>query len=209
MAHAFKMAFAHKNVRDSLERPKAGKKDSSKSSKQKKKAKTSSSQQEPPSLPPSYEPPSLDELPPSYDSLPATSYPVGHRSPEGGDGTPFVDRRSGSISGAGVTVEGLEEEVRRLQRKVDDTESRLLSLSPENSAVFELTLELSSYEDQLQVKQQQLHTLLELPPDQQPHSSSSSGAVGGAVGGQEMVDDDHFLMDAEWYQAGLPRSASG
>ena len=90
----------------------------------------------------------------------------------------------------------------QLQRKVDETESRLFSLDPESNAVFELTLELSSYEDQLQVKQQQLQTLLELPPEQQPHSSS--GAVGGAEG--QIVDDDQFLRDAEWYQAGLPRS---
>lgn len=125
-------------------------------------------------------------------------------SRDSGAGTPFTGRRSGSISGAGVTVEGLEEEVMQLQRKMDETERRLLSLDPESSAVFELTLELSSYEDQLQVKQQQLQTLLELPPEQQPHGAEGGGGRGAM--GQEMVDDDQLLRDADWYQAGLPRS---
>lgn len=106
-----------------------------------------------------------------------------------------------------MTIEGLQEEVSQLQIKVNQTEDRLNSISPESEEVFALTLELSSYEDQLQVKQVQLQTLLELPPEQQPHAGGAVGGVGGgAIGGASApIDEAQILQDAQWYQMGLPR----
>jgi hypothetical protein len=169
MSEAFKIAFAHRTLRRSMERDKDNKGKKTKSPwdilKRKDKRKSVPTEVLGPTSSQSSNEGATSSAPsnPSRSSLvsppPRTTVP----SP--------CTQRSGSITSTGVTSVGLEAEIVSIEVQIERLESRLSSLSPTSDDALDLTIQLSGLEDTLQVKRQQLDTLLvmensesELPP---------------------------------------------
>lgn len=104
-------------------------------------------------------------------------------------------------------AEQLEVEILALHSNIHEVESRLACSGGNEDLAVELTVQLSSYQQQLEDKsrrlaavQQRLQPSLNLPlPSDTAQGSNRSSA-------DSLPDIDSLsLEDAEWFQAGLPR----
>ncbi len=101
-------------------------------------------------------------------------------------------------------AEQLEAEILALHSKIHELESRLAHLGGHEDFAVELTVQLSSYQQELEDKSRKLATV--------QHKSQSSlsppppSYTGTGSSASRMPDIDSLsLEDAQWFQAGLPR----
>ena len=84
----------------------------------------------------------------------------------------------------------LEHDVMALHSMIRDVETRISEVGSDEDAILELTVQLSTYQQQLDEKKRRLYALQQTAAQVRPPPPDI---------------DSVSLEDAEWFQAGLPR----